>query len=269
MFENKEFDVVLLDCAPTGESLRFISIPTTLEWYIKKIFKMERAIVRVARPVAKHLYDIPLPGEDYFKGIEKLFKRLRGVDEILVDSKTTSVRLVTNPEKIVLKETQRAFMYFSLYRMSVDAIIMNRIIPDSMTEPYFEGWRKSQKEYIKEAENYFSPVPIFLVPLFRGEVLGQCSLGDLANQIYGERNPLDRFFDGEPYSFKKSKGKYRLKLKLPFIEKQDVDLNKISDELIVRVGSFKRNILLPRQVAASKVVSAKLDGQYLRIYFEV
>ena len=266
---NKEFDVVLLDCAPTGESLRFISIPTTLEWYIKKIFKMERAIVRVARPVAKHLYDIPLPGEDYFKGIEKLFNRLRGVDEILVDSKTTSVRLVTNPEKIVLKETQRAFMYFSLYRMSVDAIIMNRIIPDSITEPYFEGWRKSQKEYIKEAENYFSPVPIFPVPLFRGEVLGQCSLGDLANQIYGERNPLDRFFDGEPYSFKKSKGNYRLKLKLPFIEKQDVDLNKISDELIVRVGSFKRHILLPRQVAASKVVSAKLDGQYLRIYFEV
>ena len=266
---EKEFDVVLLDCAPTGESLRFISIPTTLEWYIKKIFKMERAIVRVARPVAKHLYDIPLPGEDYFKGIEKLFKRLRGVDEILVDSKTTSVRLVTNPEKIVLKETQRAFMYFSLYRMSVDAIIMNRIIPDSITEPYFEGWRKSQKEYIKEAENYFSPVPIFPVPLFRGEVLGQCSLGDLANQIYGERNPLDRFFDGEPYSFKKSGGRYRLKLKLPFIDKQDVDLNKVSDELIVRVGSFKRNILLPRQVAASKVVSAKLEGQYLRIYFEM
>ncbi len=266
---EKEFDVVLLDCAPTGESLRFISIPTTLEWYIKKIFKMERAIVRVARPVAKHLYDIPLPGEDYFKGIEKLFKRLRGVDEILVDSKTTSVRLVTNPEKIVLKETQRAFMYFSLYRMSVDAIIMNRIIPDSITEPYFEGWRKSQKEYIKEAENYFSPVPIFPVPLFRGEVLGQCSLGDLANQIYGEKNPLDRFFDGEPYSFKKSGGRYRLKLKLPFIDKQDVDLNKVSDELIVRVGSFKRNILLPRQVAASKVVSAKLEGQYLRIYFEM
>lgn len=265
---NKEFDVVLLDCAPTGESLRFISIPTTLEWYIKKIFKMERAIVRVARPVAKHLYDIPLPGEDYFKGVEKLFNRLRGVDEILVDPKTTSVRLVTNPEKIVLKETQRAFMYFSLYRMSVDAIIMNRIIPDTVREPYFEDWRKKQEEYLKEAAAYFNPVPIFPVHLFRGEVLGQDSLADLAGQIYGDRNPLDRFFDGEPYSFRKSGGKYLLKLKLPFVEKQNVDLNKISDELVVRVGSFKRHILLPRQVAASKVVSAKLDGQYLRIHFE-
>jgi arsenite-transporting ATPase len=175
---------------------------------------------------------------------------------------------VANPEKIVLKETQRAFMYFSLYRMSIDAIIMNRIIPNTVKEPYFEDWRKSQEDYLKEAANYFSPVPIFPVHLFRGEVLGPDSLRELAGQIYGDRNPLDRFFDGEPYSFKKSGGKYRLKLKLPFVDKQDVDLNKISDELVVRVGSFKRNILLPRQVAAATIVSAKLDGEYLRIHFE-
>jgi arsenite-transporting ATPase len=265
---EKEFDVVLLDCAPTGESLRFISIPTTLEWYIKKIFKMERAIARVARPIVKRLYDIPLPGEDYFQGVEKLFNRLKGVDKILVDPETTTVRLVANPEKIVLKETQRAYMYFSLYRMSVDAIIMNRVIPDTVKEPYFENWRKSQEEYLKEAAAYFNPVPIFPVHLFQGEVLGQDSLADLANKIYGDRNPLDRFFDGEPYIFEKSDGKYLLKLKLPFIDKQDVDLNKIADELVVRVGSFKKHILLPRQVAAFDVVSAKLDGEYLQIHFE-
>jgi arsenite-transporting ATPase len=265
---EKEFDVVLLDCAPTGESLRFISIPTTLEWYIKKIFKMERAIARVARPIVKRLYDIPLPGEDYFQGVEKLFNRLKGVDKILVDPETTTVRLVANPEKIVLKETQRAYMYFSLYRMSVDAIIMNRVIPDTVKEPYFEKWRKSQEEYLKEAAAYFNPVPIFPVHLFQGEVLGQDSLADLANKIYGDRNPLDRFFDGEPYTFKKSDGKYLLKLKLPFIDKQDVDLNKIGDELVVRVGSFKKHILLPRQVAAFDVASAKLDGEYLQIHFE-
>ncbi len=265
---EKEFDVVLLDCAPTGESLRFISIPTTLEWYIKKIFKMERAIARVARPIVKRLYDIPLPGEDYFQGVEKLFNRLKGVDKILIDPETTTVRLVANPEKIVLKETQRAYMYFSLYRMSVDAIIMNRVIPDTVKEPYFENWRKSQEEYLKEAAAYFNPVPIFPVHLFQGEVLGQDSLADLANKIYGDRNPLDRFFDGEPYTFKKSDGKYLLKLKLPFIDKQDVDLNKIGDELVVRVGSFKKHILLPRQVAAFDVASAKLDGEYLQIHFE-
>ena len=265
---TKKFDVILLDCAPTGESLRFISIPTTLDWYIKKIFKVERTIARYVRPLAKRLSDVPLPGEDYFEAIEFLFERLRGVDEILVDPEITTVRLITNPEKIVLKETQRAFMYFSLYKMSVDAIIMNRVLPDSVSETYFKDWRKSQKDYIKKAEAYFSPIPLFPVNLFRGEVLGFDSLKALADQIYRDRNPLERFFDGEPYSFVKVNGKYQLRVKLPFIGKGDVELNKISDELIIRVGSFKRHVLLPRQVAASNSVKAKLDGEYLSVHFE-
>jgi len=265
---TKKFDVILLDCAPTGESLRFISIPTTLDWYMKKIFKVEKTIARYVRPLAKRLSDVPLPGEDYFDAIEFLFERLRGVDEILVDPEITTVRLITNPEKIVLKETQRAFMYFSLYKMSIDAIIMNRVLPDSVSETYFKDWRKSQKDYIKKAENYFSPIPLFPVNLFRGEVLGFDSLKALADQIYGDKNPLERFYDGEPYSFIKVNGKYQLRVKLPFIGKGDVELNKISDELIIRVGSFKRHVLLPRQVAASNSVKAKLEGEYLSVHFE-
>jgi len=264
---TKKFDVILLDCAPTGESLRFISIPTTLDWYMKKIFKVEKTIARYVRPLAKRLSDVPLPGEDYFDAIEFLFERLRGVDEILVDPEITTVRLITNPEKIVLKETQRAFMYFSLYKMSIDAIIMNRVLPDSVSETYFKDWRKSQKDYIKKAENYFSPIPLFPVNLFRGEVLGFDSLKALADQIYRDKNPLERFFDGEPYSFVKENGKYQLRVKLPFIGKGDVELNKISDELIIRVGSFKRHVMLPRQVAASNSVKAKLEGEYLSVHF--
>ncbi|MBC8418201.1 MAG: ArsA family ATPase [Desulfobacterales bacterium] len=266
--QTKEFDVILLDCAPTGESLRFISIPTTLEWYIKKIFKMERTLVRYARPIAKRLYDVPLPGEDYFDAVEFLFNRLRGVDEILIDPEITTVRLITNPEKIVLKETQRAFMYFCLYKMNIDGIIMNRVLPETVHDAYFQDWRESQRQYIKNAETYFSPIPLFSVNLFRGEILGQRSLKALADEIYGDRNPLDRFFDGKPYSLIKANGKYQLRVKVPFIEKKDVELSKISDELIVRVGSFKRHILLPRQVAASKSVRAKLDGEYLSVHFE-
>ena len=264
---TKKFDVILLDCAPTGESLRFISIPTTLDWYMKKIFKVEKTIARYVRPLAKRLSDVPLPGEDYFDAIEFLFERLRGVDEILVDPEITTVRLITNPEKIVLKETQRAFMYFSLYKMSIDAIIMNRVLPDSVSETYFKDWRKSQKNYIKKAESYFSPIPLFPVNLFRGEVLGFDSLKALADQIYRDKNPLERFFDGEPYSFVKVNGKYQLRVKLPFIGKGDVELNKISDELIIRVGSFKRHVMLPRQVAASNSVKAKLEGEYLSVHF--
>jgi arsenite/tail-anchored protein-transporting ATPase len=264
----KKYDVILLDCAPTGESLRFISIPTALEWYIKKIFKMERTIARYARPIAKRLYDVPLPGEDYFDAVEALFQRLQGVEEILVDPKTTTVRLVTNPEKIVLKETQRAFMYFSLYKMTIDAIIMNRILPETVSDAYFDGWRDRQAEYIQQAEAYFSPIPILPVNLFTGEILGKERLTSLAGQIYADRNPLDRLFDGEPYSLSKTDGRYQLKIRLPFIQKRDVDLNKVSDELIIRIGGFKRHILLPRQVAAATSVSARLEGTDLIVAFE-
>jgi arsenite-transporting ATPase len=265
---EETFDVIILDCAPTGESLRFISIPTTLEWYINKLFKMERTIVKAIRPVVKRVYDVPLPGDDYFAAIEYLFERLKGVDQILVDPRITTVRLITNPEKIVLKETQRAFMYFCLFKMSIDGIIMNRILPDDVKDDYFQEWRESQRQYMKDAKEYFSPIPIFSVKLFREEVLGYSRLKVLADQIYGGRNPLDRFFKGEPYAFSKENGEYRLRMQLPFIMKGDVELNKRSDELIVRVGSFKRHVLLPRQVAASKSVKAKLEGEYLSISFK-
>jgi arsenite-transporting ATPase len=267
-FREKRFDVLILDCAPTGESLRFISIPTTLEWYIKKIFKMEKTIVKFIRPVAKRVYDVPIPGDDYFDAIEYLFERLRGVDQILVDPKITTVRLVTNPEKIVLKETQRAFMYFCLYRMNIDGIIMNRIIPDDVKDEYFQDWKASQRQYIEKAEEYFDPIPIFSVNLFKDEILGYRRLKVLAKQIYKGKNPLKRFFKGEPYNLVKENGEYRLRIKLPFIAREDIELVKLSDELIVRLGSFKRHILLPRQVAAAKSVKAKLEGEYLFIYFK-
>jgi arsenite-transporting ATPase len=265
---EKKFDVIILDCAPTGESLRFISIPTALEWYITKIFKMERTITKYVRPVAKRVIDVPLPGEEYFDAIEFLFERLRGVDQILVDPKITTVRLITNPEKIVLKETQRAFMYFCLYRMNIDGIIMNRILPDDVKDTYFREWRESQRLYMEKANEYFSPIPIFPVNLFKDEILGYDRLKVLADQIYGRKNPLSRFFKGEPYNLIKENGEYRLMMQLPFVMKGEVELSKLSDELIVRVGSFKRHVLLPRQVAASKSFKAKLEGQYLSISFK-
>lgn len=266
--QEEEFDVIILDCAPTGESLRFISIPTTLEWYMRKIFKLERTMVKYVRPVAKRLYDVPLPGDDYFQAIEDLFERLKGVDQLLMNPKITSVRLVTNPEKIVLKETQRAFMYFCLFKMNIDAIVINRILPQGLTDAYFKDWFKSQRQRLEEAQDYFDPIPIFSVNQFKGEIVGYDRLKILADQVYGKRNPMKRFYQEEPYELIKKNGKYRLKLKLPFIMKKDVELNKFIDELIVRIGGFKRHILLPRQVAAMQPVKATLQDQILQIYFE-
>jgi arsenite/tail-anchored protein-transporting ATPase len=264
---KKTFDVIILDCAPTGESLRFISIPTALEWYMKKIFKMERTIARYVRPVAKRIYDVPLPDDNYFAAIEYLFERLRGVDQVLADPEITTVRLVTNPEKIVLRETQRAFMYFCLYKMNIDAIIMNRILPKGVNDTFFRDWRKNQGLYLEMAEETFSPIPIFPVDLFKGEVLGYDRLRTLSRRIYGKKDPLKWFFRGKPYSLSKENGEYRLIMKLPFLEKKDVDLNRLSDELIVRVGSYKRHVMLPRPVAAADSVRARMEGDNLVIRF--
>jgi arsenite-transporting ATPase len=265
---DKKFDVILLDCAPTGESIRFISIPTTLDWYIKKIFKMEKTLAKIVGPVAKKIYNVPIPGDEYFQAIEYLFERLQGIDQLMVDPDITSVRLIANPEKIVIKETQRAFMYFCLYRMNIDAIIMNRVLPPRIKDTYFQTWRENQKQYMEIAKDYFSPVPIFPVNLFRNEVLGYERLKSLAGQIYGQRDPLEKFFVGRPYDLSKENGIYCLKLKLPFASKDQVELNQVSDEIIVRIGSFKKHILLPRQVAASKSVTARMEEEYLNICFE-
>ena len=265
---EETFDVILLDCAPTGESLRFISIPTTLEWYMNKIFKVERRFAKYLRPVAKRVTDVPLPGDDYFQAIEDLFTKLKGVDKILVDPTITTVRLVTNPEKVVLNETRRAFMYFCLYKMSIDAIIMNRMLPDNVQDTYFKDWMKGQQHHLEKARDYFNPVPIFPVNLSGGEVIGYSRLEDLANKIYGVKNPLERFFKQEPYRFIKENNDYRLKLKLPFALKKDVELNKRYDELVIRIGGFKRHILLPRQVAPLNSVKAKLEKEYLNVLFE-
>ena len=265
---EKEYDVILLDCAPTGESLRFISIPTTLDWYMKKIFKWERTVAKYVRPVAKRVTDIPLPGDDYFQAIQDLFERLKGVDQVLVDPEITSVRLVTNPEKVVLKETQRAFMYFCLYKMNIDAIVMNRILPDTVTDSYFSDWLKGQQRNFAEAAEFFNPVPIFPVNLFSGEIVGFDDLQELAGQIYADRNPLERFYTEEPYQLIKENNNYHLKLKLPFISKKDVELSKLYEELVIRIGGFKRHILLPRQVASLNSVTAKMEGEYLNVVFE-
>ena len=151
--------------------------------------------------------------------------------------------------------------------MNVDGIIMNRILPEDVKDNYFENWRESQRKYTEKAEEYFSPIPIFHVNLFKEEILGYHSLKRLADQIYGKRSPLEQLFQGKPYSLVKEDGEYRLMMKLPFIEKKDVQLNKISDELIVRVGSFRRHVLLPRHVAAMEEIRAEYKDQHLFIHF--
>ncbi len=265
-YREKEFDVLILDLPPTGESLRFVSMPTVLKWYMKKIFKTERLVMRVARPVVGRLSDVPLPDEAYFKALENFYEKLKGVDEVLVDPKVTSVRLVTNPEKMVVRESQRAFMYFNLFGVNVDAVLINRVIPKELVDcRYLKEWVEVQRRYLEEIKTFFSPVPVFEVPLMRGEVFGEKKLKELADLVYKDRDPSEVFFEERPYEFLKEEEGYTLRIKAPFVKKETVSLLKSEEEIVVRVGNFKSHILLPRKLRKLEPQGAKIEEGYIKI----
>src|SRR2546422_1061771 len=208
------YDCIVLDCAPTAESMRFVSMPTTLEWYMKHIFPFQRNIIKAVRPIANRVSPVELPTDSYFANIKNLFGRLEGIDELLEDPKVTSVRLVTNPEKMVLRETQRAFVYFSLHGLTVDGIIVNRVLPQAITDAWFEEWRASQAKILEEIDRYFAPVAVKRVPLFTHEVLGRERLEELAKMLYGAKeDPAMVTRTEAPYTFEKRNSHYEVRLR--------------------------------------------------------
>src|SRR6516225_7887237 len=155
--KEKRYDVIVLDCAPTGESLRFVSMPTTMKWYMQHIFPIQRGVLKAVRPIANRVAPFELPPDSYFGSVKELFSRIDGIDRLLEDPRITSVRLVTNPEKMVVRETQRAFVYFSLHGLTVDQVWVNRVLPDDIEDPFFREWRRTQARFLKEVEAYFEP----------------------------------------------------------------------------------------------------------------
>ena len=266
-YRKSDYEVIILDLPPTGETLRFISMPTILKWYMKKLFKVERMIMKVARPVAGRLTDVPLPDDSYYKAIETFYENLKGVDEILIDPEITSIRLVTNPEKMVLRESIRAYTYFNMFGMNVDAVIVNKIFPKEVVEscPSLSEWLKSQYKYLEEIENYFKPKPIFKVPHAQRELVGLEGLEWVAEKVYGDRDPTEVFHKEQPYIFEQTDEGFIVKVKLPYADKKFLDLYKAGEELIIRLGNVKNIILLPKAMRDAEPVGASWKGGYLEI----
>ena len=258
------YDVVVLDCAPTAESLRFVSMPTTLDWYMKHIFPWQRGLLKAVRPIANRVSPVELPSDSYFNNIQQLFQRIEGVAEVLEDPQITSVRLVTNPEKMVLRETQRAFVYFLLHGLSVDQIVVNRVLPDTVKDEWFSEWRVSQTTFLHEIERYFAPIPVKRIPLFVHEVLGRERLEDMARILYGDRDDPSIVTQTEPpFRFVKDGEQYSVRLRLPFAAKGEVGLFKKGDELVVTIGTLRRHIGLPTSMAGLTPARARLENQEL------
>lgn len=263
---EQTYDVIVLDAAPTAESMRFISMPTTLDWYMKHIFPFQRNLLRAVRPIANRVAPFELPTDSYFLNIRSLFERLEGVDDIMEDPQTTSVRLVTNAEKMVLRETQRAFVYFSLHGLTIDTVIVNRVLPADVKDSWFNEWHESQEKVLHEIDEYFAPVPVKRVPLFAHEVLGKERLQALGELLYPDgEDPSAVTRTEKPYTFGKSNGTYEIRVLLPFAAKGDVGLFKKGDELVVEVGTLRRHIGLPRSMAMLSPARARLDNRVLTV----
>ncbi len=264
--EKGEFDVVIVDCAPTGATLRLLSFPDITRWYMKHLFGIERRAMKTLRPVAKRILSMPLPSEEVFDSTETFYRNIDEFSRILTDNTQTSVRLVMNPEKMVIKETHRAFTYLCLFGVSVDAVIVNKLLPDEINDPYLRRWKEIQSMHMKTIEESFSPIPITTAKLFDRELIGMEMLELLAEELYQD-DPTKIFYDRIPITIAREEEADVMSIHLPFIGKGDVDLRHRGDELTITVGSRKRTIALPTSLAGKEPKGARYVKDVLKIRF--
>ena len=266
--ENESYDVAIIDCAPTASTVRMLSMPDVIRWYMDRFFDIERRIVKTVRPIAERIANFPLPTDEVYDSVEDLFHKVEGMKEILTNPENASVRLVFNPEKMVIKESQRAYSYLNLFGFTVDSVIANRIYPSEISDHYFDRWRAVQKKYLDQAKGIFDPLPMFAGKLFDREMVGRKLLHELASDIFGETDPAEVFYTEPPITTKQVDGRYMMSIHLPGTQKKDLNVWVAGEELIIEVGNYRRNILLPRSLAETEVVEAKFQGDTLNIVFK-
>ena len=264
---SDDWDVVVVDCAPTAETIRFLSLPDILSWYMERIFPMERKVVRMARPLLSRVTSLPIAGDEVFAATRRFYDRLDGVRELLTDPARTGVRLVVNPERMVIAEARRTHTYLSLFGYRVDAVIANRLLPDAVTDPWFKAWKETHAEHLAAIEDGFAPVPVLRAELAADELVGLDRLREFGATLYDGLDPAARLHDSEPLRVERRGGTYVLSLALPFAERDDLELGRRHDELFVRVGPHRRALLLPDSLRRRTVSAARFRDDRLEITF--
>jgi len=261
------FDTIVIDCAPTGDTIRMLAVPEVLSFYFSRIFPIQRTVVRTVRPVAERLTDMPIPNDDVFAAVQRVYKQMEGIGPLLQDPKTSSIRIVLNPERMVINESQRLYTYLSLFGFPVDAIVANRVLPEAARSAYFDRWFTLQAGYLAEARLAFDPLPFFEAPLFDREMVGTGMLQQFARAVFGDANPSALLHRDRPVEVKKEGRGWALYLRLPFAEKDRIQVFAKGDELVVQVDNQRRHLVLPRSLAGRQVKSAAFSDQRLRVGF--
>jgi arsenite-transporting ATPase len=265
--EAAGYDVVVCDCAPTGETLRLLSFPEVARWWLEKVFPQQGRLLDAARPLARAVLDVGLPSDAVLADVQRLVRNLIAMNEVLRDHEQVSIRLVLNPDRMVIDEARRTFTYLNLYGFLTDAVIVNRVFPDEV-DGYFAGWRDAQREHVRDVEASFAPVPVLRAPWFAEEVVGPAMLDRLGDALFDGTDPADVLHDAVTQELVVGTAGATLRLDLPFAERGEVSVKKLGHELIVRVGEHKRTLALPPALGDYRPSGAALEDGALRITFD-
>jgi arsenite-transporting ATPase len=265
--DSGKYDVIVIDTAPTGETIRMLGVPEILNFYFKRIFPIHRTVLKSVRPVAKRMTDMPLPSDDVMKAVKQIYEELEGMGPMLQDPKQSSIRIVLNPERMVINESQRLYTYLGLFGFPVDAVVANRVLPPEARSPYFDKWFGIQAGHLAEARKNFDPLPFFEARLFDREMVGLPLLAEFATDVFADRDPTEVFFREKPIEVKKEKSGYALYIRLPFAEKDKIQVWAQGDELVVQVDNQRRHVVLPRTLASRRLLGAAFADQRLRVAF--
>src|SRR5215208_2096509 len=265
--ESGEWDVIVVDCAPTSETLRLLSFPDAARWWLGKVFGREHALLAAARPLARTFLDLSLPDERVVAEIQRLVANLVAMHELLRDSRRASIRLVMTPDRMVVAEAMRTFTYLNLYGYLTDAVVVNRVFPEEVDGTYFGAWRAVQAEQLELVQSGFAPVPVLRAPYFEQEVVGAAMLDRLGEALFAGDDGSTLLHDELAQELSLDGDGARLRLDLPFAQKGDISLKKIGLELVVRVDGQKRTIILPPALAPYSPSSATFDDGSLLVSF--
>jgi arsenite/tail-anchored protein-transporting ATPase len=261
------YDLIVVDCAPTAETIRLLSLPDVLGWYMDRVFETQRRLTRLARPIVQRLANVPVAGDNVFAAIHRFYDRLDGVRELLTDGDVTSARLVVNPERLVVAEARRTYTYLSLFGYHVDAVIVNRLLPADVEHPWLAQWKTTQAAHLDVIAEAFAPLPLLTSELANEEIIGLSQLSMFAKGCYDDLDVADRLSNAEPFRVEAHGEQLLLSLHLPFVSRAEVELGRTEDELVVTVGPHRRALLLPDSLARRDVGSARFVDDRLVIEF--
>ena len=265
--EDGRFGCVIVDCAPTGETLRLLSFPDVARWWLQKVFPQSPQLMAAARPLARAMLDVSLPGDAVLDDVQRLVRNLIAMNEILRDTESVSVRLVMTPDRMVVDEARRTFTYLNLYGYLTDAVVVNRVFPEEVG-PYFGAWRERQLAALDEVQSAFAPVPVLRAPYFGEEVVGAEMLDRLGDHVFADREPGAILHQRLTQELVVGADAAELRLDLPFAEKGEISLKKIGLELVIRVDGHKRTLMLPPALGDYRPTGASFEGGTLHVTFD-